>query len=205
MATPQTARFSNLLRRMMLVRESAPADLIGDFFPMLDLLASRPEMYLHRRELPFGFIMNAAAVAGNVGRLWLMNKKPNCLAVVDSVIAFTQGGVALPVSYLAITNAGLPADNLGTGLGTDTRAASPVAGFIPTMVTGAVDTTQPGPLAPAVIHFGIPATGSVIVPCRVVLSTGWALVLSGGIQNTAVSVSFQGYERAVEDIGELQP
>jgi len=192
----------------MLVRESAPADLIGDFFPMLDLLASRPEMYLHRRELIFSHPMNAGATVGAVGRLWLMNKKPNCLVVVDSVIASTQGGVAIPVCYVTITNAGLPADNPAfTPLGSDTRAASgvsPPAGFIPTMATGAVDTTQAAPLAPAVMNFAVPATGTLIVPCRIVLSTGWAVVFSGGVQNTAVSVSFQGYERAVEDVGELQ-
>jgi len=191
---------------MMLVRESAPADLIGDFFPMLDLLAARPEMYLHRRELPFGAGLTAGATVGNVGRLWLMNKKPNCLAVVDSVIVSTQGGVALPVSFLTITNAGLPADSVpNSPLGTDTRAASgvtPPAGFVPTMLTGTVD-VNPAPLGPSFCNFGVPATGFAVVPCRVVLSTGWALVFSGGVQNVQVSATFLGYERAVEDAGEL--
>jgi len=205
MATPQTARFSNLLRRMMLVRESAPAELIGDFFPMLDLLASRPEMYLHRKELPFGCLYTAGAVVGNVARLWLMNKKPNCLAVIDSVVLSTLGAAAEPTN-LTLTNAGLPADSGAfVPFGTDTRPASPVVGFIPTMVSAAIDTSQPTQLGPSFATMMVPVGNTLIVPLRIVLSTGWALVISSGIQNQQFQATILGYERAVEDNSELQP
>jgi len=202
MATPQTARFSNLLRRMMLVRESAPADLIGDFFPMLDLLAARPEMYLHRKELPFACLFSSAASVGNVDRFWLMNKKPNVLVVVDSVILGTNAAAAIGAN-LTLTNAGLLVDSaVFVPFGTDTRPGTS-GGVIQTMVTAAVE-NQPAPLGPAFGTVEVPGSNSLLVPLRIVLSTGWAFVVSSGTQNQQFQATFLGYERAVEDISELQ-
>jgi len=189
---------------MMLMREAAPGDVIGDFFPMLDLLAARPEMYLHRKELPFSCLYTAGASVGNVASLWLMCKKPNCLAVVDLAILSTI--IAADISaVISLTNAGLPVDSgVFVPFGTDTRPASPVVGFIPTMVTAAI-TNQPAGFGPAFATAEVPGSGSLVVPLRVVLSTGWALVISSQTQNQQFQATVSGYERAVEDIGELQP
>jgi hypothetical protein len=74
------------------------------------------------------------------------------------------------------------------------------------MVTAAVDTSQPGGVGGnACTVVNVPATGSLTIATRIVLSTGWHLVISSQTQNQQFQATIFGYERAVEDVGELQP
>jgi len=203
MAAPQTGRFSNLLRRLMLTREVAGTDVISDFFPSIDLLMPRSEMFFHRAERIFSAGVGGNASAGNMTRLWCMNKQANVLAVIETVLAYSPVAIE---AFLGMTNSGLPADGAAVAAGslvssTDARIKSSVVGVIPSAITIAADFAVAALISP--LRMEITQTPLTIIPCRFVLSPGWALVLSGNLANTAVFASFLGYERTVEDAGEL--
>jgi hypothetical protein len=199
MARPQIGRFNSLLQALLSLKEPLGSSVLDDYFPTLDLFSQAPELFHLRDEIIFQGAGRGIGAVGVSGRVWIMNKQAGLLSVIDQLEVGSQGTAGLV--HMNMTTIGLPADGAGGQSnieGGDSRDGTGTPGTTPKPgTTVANDTTA----APAVGAVQLVTSGnSLLFPCRIVLRTGYALVLqtdaAGAGQN--VVVSFRGYERNIE-------
>jgi len=192
MATPQTSRFHDLLRRLTLAKDLSFPAVLEDLFPMVDLLADKPELFRGRGELPFACAVSVAAQAALVNRVWVMNKPSDNLVVVTHLFV----GSTVAQSILGdVLNTGLPADVVNLAGGLDTRNADPT-GLTRTRVTMNADTFAAA--IAGIMRVLVAASSTLVLPVRVVLKPGFALRVQTGVVNTDLTVMAMGYERSVD-------
>jgi len=193
MATPQTSRFHDLLRRLTLAKDLSFPSVLEDLFPMVDMLADKPELFRGRGELPFSAAVGIVANAGVVNRAWLMNKAAGNLAVVTHLIVGSATGQDIVAN---IVNTGLPADVVNLTVGLDSRNAD-ASGVNRSRCTMGTDTNAAATAGG--IRFSVNNLGMFApIPMRVVLSPGFALRVETVNPNTTLVVMFMGYERSVD-------
>jgi len=191
---PGVGRFGELIRRTLLTRGFTGGEVLDDYFPMLDLLADKPELLRLRGENSFGVAARAAGGAGLVARVWCMNKKAGQLAVITHTIL---GVGANPMQvWGAVTNANLPADATFSG-GFDSRNSG-LTGSPSAAVSAAADTAGGPATGPFLIQMA--ANTALVIPTRIVLSPGFAFIVSGDTPGVGqdLRATFLGYERNAE-------
>lgn len=197
MASPEVARFGELLRRLFSTKGYAEANVLEDYFPSIDFFSDKPELLKLRDERAFVVGGVGLGGAGLNGRVWCMNKLPGTLAIIYHIdLGTAVAGQAQTGYVIDMTTIGLPADGAGgqsVGMSQDSRYGTGVPGTTPgSPVTVANDNTG----APS----GVPRTSGSI-DTRFVLRPGYALTVTArtaGVGNDAM-VTFWGYHRAVED------
>lgn len=207
MPLPQTPRFGELLRRLLITKGYSEGNVLEDYFPVIDMLSDKAEHLRLRSERSFSVGLQTNATVGNFPRLWLMNRTVGQLVVVEHIFASVMGTAQALTTSFGNVVAAFPADETP---GTPTQDGHPEDARW--NLTGATFGT--GAAGVSVGHtFGIgggpgpplgwfnPTANPVVFPVKYVLPPNWALIVMAqldGVGNN-VLVRFRGYARPVED------
>lgn len=208
--SPQTARFAQLLRRLLNIKESVSPAMMEELFPTIDTLSRAPETFRLREERPFVLAAKGSGAAGLQAQVWFMNKVPGLLSVIDYlIIAFSAGGGSV---HGIVTSVGLPADGFGLQNNahySDTRDYFAAVNGVPQTTVANDNIALPGVTGSLIVgnESGV-SFPAVVVPCRYVLKAnppgsltpGWALRLTNKVAGAGVDlfVTAIGYERQGE-------
>ncbi len=190
----QVGRYNAILHKLLDMKEGAPApQLSADVVPALVLEQERPEWaFLSGEKLMSGYTSQAAS-AGNVCNVQLWNPGGSgVLCVVEQIIYGNRwlNDYWLSWSTVALTTNSVAASrDTRNGIGAITGASQCRYQFAAAPLgTGAIHKIQ-----------GTDAPGAPIyVKAGWVISPGYGLIASGGVQNTALSVCFHYRERVIE-------
>jgi len=203
MATPQTSRFHDLLRRLTLAKDLSYPSVLEDLFPVLDLLADKPELFRARGERPFWGNASHVGAAGTTPRIELRNPlaaagqpASSLLAVVTHLILCIEAGGpgVVELSLGADVLAGFTAGGSGQVSGTDGRDPLPNS-FIPRsglLVAGDTPVAgQPGPY-----RIPLALNAPLLLPVRIIFPPGWGLFADlAAVGVNRLTVNYMGYER----------
>jgi hypothetical protein len=202
-SAPGVVRFGELIRRTLLTRGFGGGEVLDDYFPIFDLLADKPELLRLRQENPFTISGRQNGAAGFSVRIWCINRVKGQLVVITGIIP-SIGGSAMQVWYSIAKNSinAPPPDGTGSVAveGTDGRAnVNPATSRVVSVVTAASE----NPVAPLTGGglITLAANTSIYIPMRVVLPTGFSLVVSADTPGVGFDLrcTFLGYERSAED------
>lgn len=199
MPDPQTPRFGELLRRLLITKGYSQANVLDDYFPIIDLLRDKPELYRLRYERTFIGGGIGFGAAGVNGRVWIMNRKPSQLTCIELMLLGSNTQVGMSID---MTTIGLPADGAGGFSvieGMDSRDGFGLPGTTPQVGTTVANDTSNAPAGVPVCY--VQSGGMLVIPAHYVLKPGYGLAVSTDTVGAGINIraTFIGYERPAED------
>lgn len=198
MPDPQTPRFGEFIRRLLITKGYDQANVLDDYFPMIDMLSSNPELMKLRSEASFCGGDEGFGGAGTVGAVWCVNRTANLLAIIDNICVGMQGAAAFVMCGIQNNPAAFPAPgNQFLGQLEDSRYNVNIANY----PAAPVDFTGVTIANASDVVLGIAPLGTTLIfPVRYVLKPNTALLVRSGLVGAGnnLFVRFEGYGRFVD-------